>query len=155
MIERILSFDELMEGPTPVWRSFSKALWRYSIDISSFSSNHCITNGSNHLNQWGEQWSIGFKSRILSWAFVSSESCLTLVYRFSCFATSKLLIDEKWTIDHWSKEEKVLLRIFRNRISCFGNNSNWFIIKLFHLKVKFHISRTFDFSSFSWNTCMF
>lgn len=36
---------------TPVCRSFSKALWRYSMDISSFSFNHCMTNGSNHLNR--------------------------------------------------------------------------------------------------------
>jgi len=36
---------------TPSFLSLSRAPWRKSRDTSSFSSNHWMTNGSNHL--WG------------------------------------------------------------------------------------------------------
>lgn len=34
---------------TPSFLSLSSAPWRNSIETSSFSSSHCMTNGSNHL----------------------------------------------------------------------------------------------------------
>lgn len=36
---------------TPSFLSLPSAPWRNSIDTSSFSSSHCITKGSNHLEK--------------------------------------------------------------------------------------------------------
>lgn len=40
-----------LSGLTPSFLSLPSAPWRNSMDTSSFSSSHCITKGSNHLQK--------------------------------------------------------------------------------------------------------